>query len=73
MNGREIENFLNNTDADNWIVIKCGNTVVEGWKRDLKYHLNNNKMILDIRNINKAERSHFLLAVGKIHAIEHYY
>ena len=73
MNGREIDKMLSNTKADDLIIIKCGNTTVEGYKKDLKYHFNSNKTLLDITNTNKAEKSHYLLTVGRIYAIEHYY
>lgn len=73
MNSRAIENLLSNTDEDDLLIIKCGNTIVEGFKRDLKYHFNSNKTLLDITNTNKTEQSHYLLTVGRIYAIEHYY
>ena len=37
MNGREIDKMLSNTKEDDLIIIKCGNTTVEGYKKDLKY------------------------------------
>ena len=73
MHSREIENVLSNADANDLIIIKCGNTIVEGVRKDLVYHFNNNKTILDISNTNKKERSHYVLTIGRIYAIEHYY
>ncbi len=73
MNSREIDNLLSNAKADDLLIIKCGNTIVEGYKKDLKYHFNTNKTLLDITNTNKAIKSHYLLTVGRIYAIEHYF